>query len=600
MISQMRKYTDLAGLDAPLRWIVVVILAVTVSAVEAIGALLVYGLLAVATGASGTTELPFIGDPRQLLPNAAEEVVLVGMAMGVGGFFIVRAVIVLGAEYVAARVTENAGARLSTQLTVGYLSMPYAYHLQRNSAELIRNAYATVRELVSDAFRPLVRIVSEGAVVLALIAVLLLSAPLATALVVGVMAPTGYALLRAVYPRLRQLGLQSQEASRATLQSLQQSLSGIRDIKLLDRELFFVQEFRRSRAMLARVLYRRQVFRDIPGVGLETMIVLLIVLLFAAIVVTEGSAAGAIPLLGLFAYAALRLKPSLTVMSRSINALRFSTAGIDDVHRDIMQFRQVRIPANKQADRLSFEREIVLTHVGFRYEGTDRDALQDINLKIPRGSSLGIVGPTGGGKTTLVDVVIGLLRPSSGRVAVDGVDVHAYPKSWQANIGMVPQSIFLVDDTLRRNIALGYEDHLIDDARMQRALDLAQLRSVVDSLPSGLQTVVGERGVRLSGGQRQRVAIARALYREPRVIIFDEGTSALDNVTEALLLEALGTLRDDHTLITVAHRLSTVRSCDTVIVIDGGSMVAVGTFDELLRDSRQFRQMALEPSPGIP
>jgi ATP-binding cassette, subfamily B, bacterial PglK len=243
---------------------------------------------------------------------------------------------------------------------------------------------------------------------------------------------------------------------------------------------------------------------------------------------------------------------------------------------------------------LAFDREIRLDKVTLRYEGANVEALTDINVTIRKGESIGIVGPTGGGKTTLVDVIVGLLEPTRGALLVDGVDIRDCPEAWQRNLGMVSQDPFLVDDTLRRNIALGLEQHVIDESRVLEVVRVAQLADVVAGLPEGLDTVVGERGVRLSGGQRQRVAIARALYRDPSVIVFDEGTSALDNATEAQLQRALEELRADRTLIAVAHRLSTVVDSDRILFVSGGRIADSGTYAELLERCSGFRQLALE------
>jgi ATP-binding cassette subfamily C protein len=234
--------------------------------------------------------------------------------------------------------------------------------------------------------------------------------------------------------------------------------------------------------------------------------------------------------------------------------------------------------------------------VSFRYERGDRPALDGIDLTIERGTSIGVCGPTGGGKSTLVDVIAGLLEPTGGTVRVDGVDIHTDVMSWYEQLGVVSQVVFLIDDTLRNNIALGVPADAIDEGAVERALQLAQLQDVVRELPQGLDTRLGERGTRLSGGQRQRVAIARALYRDPEMIIFDEGTSALDNRTEADLVRAIDELHGHRTLVMVAHRLTTVRHCDRILVIENGRVSDSGTFDELVVRHPLFRSMRESPS----
>jgi ABC-type multidrug transport system fused ATPase/permease subunit len=297
--------------------------------------------------------------------------------------------------------------------------------------------------------------------------------------------------------------------------------------------------------------------------------------------------------LGLFAYVGLKLQPSMQRIVRGINNLKFASAAIDDVHADLVLVeREAPDLAEESPPPLPFEREVLVEGVSFAYEGTDRPALKDVDLRIGAGEAIGICGPTGGGKTTLADLITGLLTPTSGRVIVDGVDIREHVRAWHSNLGVVPQMVFLVDDSLRRNIALGLPDKEIDEEAVSEAVHLAQLDEVVAALPQGLDTVVGERGVRISGGQRQRVSIARALYRQPKVLILDEGTAALDNSTEQKLMEALERLRGDHTIILIAHRLSTVRRCDRIVYVDEGRIAGTDTYDGLIRENTAFRRMS--------
>ncbi len=286
--------------------------------------------------------------------------------------------------------------------------------------------------------------------------------------------------------------------------------------------------------------------------------------------------------------------PALNRMVANVNTLRFAEAAVADVHEDLQRLDDVPTPSleHHAVAPLVVTRGITLSDLSFRYDGAERDALNEIDFTIVNGASVGVVGSTGGGKSTLIDVVLGLLRPTSGQVLVDDVDIHDRLSAWQACIGVVPQQIFLLDDTLRRNVALGVPDDEIDDDAVVEALSLAQLDEVVRSTPEGLDLRLGERGSRLSGGQRQRVVIARALYRRPHVLVFDEGTSALDNVTEAELIAAIARLKGERTVITVAHRLTTVRQCDVILMLKDGRIHDTGTFDELVARNAEFRLMA--------
>jgi ATP-binding cassette subfamily C protein len=305
----------------------------------------------------------------------------------------------------------------------------------------------------------------------------------------------------------------------------------------------------------------------------------------------DARQADILPLLGIYAYAGLRLIPSANRVLLHIDTLRRSEAPIEQLVAHLETFTPE--PAPPAAPPLEFRDAVRLERVTYSYAGAPRPVLEDVTLAIRRGASVGIVGPTGAGKSTLVDLILGLIDPSAGRITVDGVDLPAVRAAWQRRIGYVPQVAFLFDDSIRRNVALGIPDGDIDDARVRQAIAMAQLDGFVATLPDGLGTLVGERGVRLSGGQRQRVAIARALYHGPELLVFDEATAALDNATERDVTAAIEALRGKKTLIIIAHRLTTVRRCDTLIMLREGRVVATGPYDQLLEGSPDFRAMAL-------
>jgi ATP-binding cassette subfamily C protein len=384
---------------------------------------------------------------------------------------------------------------------------------------------------------------------------------------------------------------------RWAVSTLQQSLHGFRDIAILDRREYFAEEYERVREEIGRTRYLRQLLGDVPRVALETGLVLFVALLVAGWAVAGPRPEDSFAVLGMFAYAALRVLPSVSRVVLQLNELRFGSASAATVHKDLIATESAaasvpRVHRGEPLEPVPLRRSIRLEQVSYRYPGADRNAVDGVDVEIGTGESIGIVGPTGGGKSTLIDLVLGLLSPDSGRVLVDDSDIHTQLDGWQRNLGVVPQAVYLLDSTLRRNIALGVADDAIDDARVQEAIRLAQLEPFVAALPKGLDTAVGERGVRLSGGERQRVAIARALYRRPAVIVFDEGTSALDNETESELLRALASLRRGRTLLIVAHRLTTVRDCDRILVVDGGRIIDQGTFDGLIDRSPAFRRLA--------
>ncbi len=591
MIQTLHKAVDLIGREHRGRWILLVLLALVVSGFEMLGAILVFVLVGLVADPSGQIDLPLVGDIRALVSDLDERTLLLRTVLVIALFFVLRGLVQIGSVYAQKRVAENAGARLSNRLVEGYLRWPYPVHLRRNSAELIRNAHQAVQQLVGQVFVPLINVTAAGFLTFGMLAVLLAIAPVATGIAVLVVGGAALMVLLVVQPRMKRLGLTAHRMQRETLTWLQQSLHGIRDIKILGRERYFARQYGKSRLRLAHASYLRATMSQLPSTIIESALIGFILLFFGITVLAGDGAEGALPVLGLFAYVGLRLQPSLQRIIGGLNDIKFATAPLDDLHTDLMAVEALPVFV-AQPDPLPFEDIVTLEDVEFSYEGTDRAALTQISLTIRSGEQIGICGPTGGGKTTLVDLITGLLEPTSGRVTIDGLDLREHARAWHQNLGVVPQVVFLVDDTLQRNIALGIPDGQIDDDTLHEAVGLAQLKEFVESLPEGLETVVGERGVRISGGQRQRIAIARALYRRPAVLIFDEGTSALDTETEAKLMESIESLRGSHTIILIAHRLSTVRKSDRVVFIEDGRIAGIGTFAELERDNERFRAMA--------
>ena len=586
----MRQTFDLIGRENPGRWAVLVALALLVSAFEIIGALLVYALLALVVDPEAVVELPLVGDLRGRFPTVDEQSLLLGTVVAMAVFFLVRGVVKVAATYVQTRVAQNAGARLSNRLVEGYLRWPYAMHLRRHSSELIRNGHQAVLEMVDQLALPLIRVVAESLLVLGMLVLLAFIAPVATALAIVVIGSAAGILLLVVQPRLRKLGAVHHQASRTTLGAMQQALHGLRDIKVLGRESYFASIYGTSRLRMARARYLHSTVAQLPSIVIETALLGFILLFFAITLLGGAPAQATLSVLGLFGYVGMRLQPSLRDIVVGLNSLKYSAAPLEDVHADLQRVQAT--PREAEGEPLRFTEALCLAHVWFRYEGATEAALKDVNLEIRPGEQIGISGPTGGGKTTLVDVIVGLLQPTGGHLRVDGVDLRGQERAWQRNVGLVPQMVFLTDDTLRRNIALGVADAEIDEEALREALRLAQLEDFVDGLPGGIDTEVGERGVRVSGGQRQRIAIARALYRRPSVLLFDEGTSALDNATEAHLMGAIEALRGQRTVILVAHRLSTVRNCDRVVFLERGRITGVGSFETLKREHAAFRALA--------
>ena len=468
---------------------------------------------------------------------------------------------------------------LSQRLFAGYLRQPYAFHLQRNSAELLYNVFNQVRQL-SSALTSASLVITETLVAAGIGALLLLVEPLGSLLVMLTLGFASYMFHYFTKARILRWGEARQIHEMQRIQHLQQGLGSAKDIKLLGREDDFLAQYAFHNAGSALMGKRQAVLQSLPRLWLE----LLAVVGLAAVVIgmlAQGKPLQAlIPTLGLFAAGAFRLMPSVNRILGGMQNMRYAQPVINSLHAEMHLLE--RNQASICTAAMPFEKGLQLVDVGYTYAGASTAALTGINLTIPRGRSVGFVGGSGAGKSTLIDVILGLLTPNEGQVRVDGIDIQSRLRGWQDQIGYVPQSIYLTDDTLRRNVAFGLAPEQIDEAAVQAAIQAAQLQEFIASLPDGLNTLVGERGIRLSGGQRQRIGIARALYHDPHVLVLDEATSALDNATEQEVMQAIGKLQGNKTILIVAHRLTTVSQCDRLYRLEQGKLVDQTVFSKVI------------------
>ncbi len=484
---------------------------------------------------------------------------------------------------------------ISSRLLTGYLRQPYEWFLTRHSAELGNAILAEVDQVVRLALLPAIRLIPETFTVVLLVAALCLMEPwiaLGAAVLLGGVYGT---LFISVKRLLARLGQQRMDANRTRFHTVQEATGGVKELKIMGLEEGFTHRFRGAAFLMARSQTRSQVISNVPRYALEAvafggMILLILVLLIRG----DGSLATLIPTLGLIAAISLRLIPALQQIYSRGSSLKQAEAALDRIHGDMTTLGGTPPPPGHPDDRLPLTETLELENVRYGYPNAERSALDGLSLSIKANTTIGIVGGTGAGKTTVVDIILGLLDPAEGEMRVDGTVISSENRrAWQKTLGYVPQTIFLSDGSVAENIAFGVTKDEIDYEAVERAARIAALHDfVMSDLPDGYDTAVGERGVRLSGGQRQRIGIARALYRDPAMLILDEATSALDTLTEAAVMEAVTNIAGQKTVVMIAHRLSTVRECDQIFLLKHGKVAAAGRFDELVEQSQEFQKMA--------
>jgi len=487
-----------------------------------------------------------------------------------------------------------ANMAISTRLLSSYLRRPYAYFLATNSTKLSNNVLVEVSNVVTGAIMPTATLVADGAVAGAMLALLVWHDPLLATSVTTVMGALFAAIYLLARSRLGHMGALRKIAGDGRFKVTNEAFAGIKEVKFFGREQYFEESYAYWHRLFARLYVISTLINQLPRFAIEALAFGGMMVIIVYTMAQNDKVSETVGVLALYGAAAYRLMPSLNRLLSALTTMRFNRAVVDIIFADVEKGEWIAVEHADRVEPLPFEREIRLCDVSFMYAGSDRDVLTSFSLCIPRNVSVGLVGPTGAGKSTLVDIILGLLYPSQGTLEVDGRPVTPETlASWQASVSYVPQHIFLTDDTVLRNIAFGMPDQEIDREAAIEAAKLAHIHDVIVSeLPDGYDTILGERGVRLSGGQRQRVGIARALYRRPKLLVMDEATSALDGITEAVISEAVADLAGNMTLIIIAHRLSTVRDCDIIYVLDKGRIAAQGTYDELMKTSTTFRAMA--------
>jgi len=510
----------------------------------------------------------------------------------VAGTIVLVVVFVFKAFYLAFMTWRQMGfvygvqATLSQQLFRGYLRQPYTFHLQRNSAQLIRNAVQESNLFTQSGLMSVLMILSELSVLCGISVLLIVIEPIGAVFVMSTFVLAGFGFHYFTRGYILRWGKARQYHDGLRIQYLQEGLGGAKEAQLLGREDDFLGQYNTHNIGTNRAGQKKSTLQALPRLFLESLAIIGLAILVLVMVIQGKPIEMLLPTLGLFGAAAFRLLPSVNRILGALQNLRYALPVVNTLHEELQKLDNTDISRQKRTEPMLYKDKVVLDQVHYNYPDVDESVLNGVSLSIPKGASVGFIGDSGAGKSTIIDIILGLLTPERGCILVDGIDVQSNLRGWQDLIGYVPQSIFLTDDTLRRNVGFGLSSDKIDDDSVWRAVRAAQLEQFVNDLPYGLETVVGERGVRLSGGQRQRIGIARALYHDPQVLVLDEATSSLDTDTEHEVMRAVTALKGDKTLIIVAHRLSTVENCDRLYRLKKGMLVEEGAPISVLRRNR--------------
>ncbi len=550
------------------------------SFLELLGVTAIYPFIDIIMYQDELREKDYLSFIYYLKPEISSNSVILIIGIGIILIYLLKNILMIASAYLQNYFAAKIEKDLSTHMLNAYMRRPYQFFLSTNSGVVLRGITTDVQGVYKMlvAFFELL----SSLVTIAILGILLLVADFTMA--IGALVLCGICFVAVVWffkGKMKKAGEDIRLSSSQKYQYANQAVGGIKEIIVTDRVDSFVKQYEKAaiinqRATLANGFINACPKRIIEGVCIGGFIGLVCMK-----VATGTDIAAYIPTLAMFAMSAFKILPAVSAASSQLATIIFYKQHLQGTYDNLKESREYegqlalgqQNPGIAKGEEITFNKSITVENVDWRYKESPRNVLDRLSMEIKKGESIAFIGASGSGKTTLADVILGLLQPQKGKVQMDGIDIRSIKKRWSKIVGYVPQTVFLVDDTIRNNVAFGMDEENISDEKIWRALEQAQLKSFVEGLPNGLDTIVGERGVKFSGGQRQRVAIARALYEAPDVLIFDEATSALDGETEEAVMQSIDALQGQITLIIVAHRLTTIRNCDKIYEIRDGKAV---------------------------
>jgi ATP-binding cassette, subfamily B, bacterial PglK len=600
MLSVVPKLLALLPRRDRIRFFLLLMLLIALALTEMAGVASIMPFMAVVTNPEIIHTNQWLNTAYSALNFGTDEGFLVFLGVGVLALLILNNAGKAINTWLTLRYQNRLVYELSGRLLARYMARPYAFFLGRNTAQLANTILFESNRVISSVLSPIMELVASALVCLALMVLLIIVDPIVAFAIAAVIGGSYAAIYILARRKLGVISKEQVEANDKKFKNAGEALSGIMDLKILGREWTFLERYIFYAARHARNNVAAGVIVQLPRFALEITAFGGILMIVIFLIGQGEQTAQMVPLLALYAFAGYRLMPALQQLFGAVSQLRFGFASLERVYDEMAREKyEVDDPVNQlrlgaKATPLRFTRSLELRNLRFRYDDAKDESLRGLNLAIEPNTTVGFVGPTGCGKTTVANLVLGLLSPTEGEILVDGTPItDANRANWQRSLGYVPQHIYISDDTVARNIAFGVPDDEIDMAAVHRAAVIANLADFVEQeLPDGYATAIGERGVRLSGGQRQRIGIARAMYHEPAILVMDEATSALDGITEESVMDAVRNLSRQKTIILIAHRLTTVKDCDVIYQLDRGRILTSGRFDELMRESHWFRAAA--------
>jgi ABC-type multidrug transport system fused ATPase/permease subunit len=508
-------------------------------------------------------------------------------------FFLFKLFMTIFSTYWRARYAQNRAIKLSCRLYRAYMEAPYIFHIENNSAELIRNINTDCMQLAEKVLMPLLNLLSSLIIFTSIFLLLMWRVPFSTLLLLAAFLALAALIVLRQKKIIQTLGQEAQHRRGQVLKALIEGLHSIKEIRLLQRTDYFIRLFSSEFARLMQIQRYIQILNTFIPNLVEVLTIISLLAITLLLLSIEATPEAILPVIALYTVALARMKSTLSGMMHSYTQVQHNQASLRVIYNSLQQLkikntnRLLHLP-----EKRGFQKSIELHSVSYRYPKTETYSLQDISLSIKKGEAIGFVGHTGAGKSTLADLIMGVLEPTKGSISFDGSIIQDNLSKWQRKIGYVPQVLYLLDGTIHQNIALGLTPDEIDEQSIKRVVRDACLEDVIGPLPKGLNTIIGESGIKLSGGQRQRIAIARAIYTYPEVLVLDEGTSALDTATEREVMKAIEGMKGQRTILLIAHRLSTVANCDRIVFLHNGRIDAIGSYSELIATHDGFRRLA--------